>query len=113
MKKNTAARLQRKDEKEFRMTANEYAKGSDICSRLSTAAGQLIEAVERLLALKALKDGTGYDFTNNGFEAHMATGSLKFIADGTDWHNVMGSAETLKTWLVDNGHWGVFQKVRP
>lgn len=94
------------------MTSNEYAKGEDICDRLSQASEKLVDVVNELLDIKALKDGTGYDFTDNGFEAHLATTDLRFIADGNDWHNVMGSANTLKTWLVDNGHWGVFQKVR-
>lgn len=95
------------------MVTNEYAKAASICSGLSEQAAILAKAVEELLSIKSRKESAGYDLTDNGFEAYMGNGSLKFIADGTDWNNVMASAATLKTWLVDNGHWGVFQKVRP
>lgn len=95
------------------MTSNEYDKAQSICSELATAATNLVQAVDTLLAIKSKKESAGFDFTDNGFEGHLAGTGFKYITDGNDWHNVMGSAATLKTWLVDNGHWGVFQKVRP
>jgi hypothetical protein len=95
------------------MTSNEYDKAQSICSELATAATNLVNAVDALVAIRSKKDATGFDLTDNGFEAHLAGGGFKYITDGNDFNNVMGSATTLKAWLVDNGHWGVFQKVRP
>ena len=95
------------------MTANEYPKATDICSELSRLSDQLVEAVEGILDIEAKKLAAGYDLTDNGFEAHIATTTLKYITDGTDFNNVMGSANAIKTAMVASGHWGVFQKVRP
>jgi len=95
------------------MSANEYAKAQSICADLAAGASQLIAAIDNLLAIKAKKDGTGYDLTDNGFEAHLSTTAFKYITDGTDFNNVMASSDALKTWLVNNFHWDVFQKVRP
>lgn len=95
------------------MTSNEYDKAQSICAELATAATNLVNAVDALIAIRAKKDATGFDLTDNGFEAHLAATSFKYITDGNDFNNVMGSGTTLKAWLVDNGHWGVFQKVRP
>lgn len=94
------------------MTSNEYDKAQSICAELAAGSSQLIAAIDNLLSIKAKKDGTGYDLTDDGFETHLSLSSFKYITDGTDFNNVMGSIATVKAWLVSNGHWDVFQKVR-
>jgi hypothetical protein len=49
------------------MTSNEYAKAQSICAELATAATNLVNAVDALIAIRSKKDSTGFDLTDNGF----------------------------------------------
>lgn len=87
-------------------------KALNICSDLMTACDQLCIAIEKLVAVSEEKEQSGIDLTVAEVTAALESSDLKHAA-GTDFNNVIGSADALKDWLIANGHMGNFQKVRP
>lgn len=88
------------------------AKALNLCSRLMTAAEQVMQGVEELHALKNEKESSGIDFTAQDVEDALAASSLKHT-EGDHWNAVLTSGDALKTWLETNFHDDNFQKVRP
>jgi len=88
-------------------------KALNLCSRLMSAADQLMGAVEQLAALKNEKESSGLDLTAAAVETALGASPALKHASGTNFNNVITSGAAINAWLEAEFHDDIMQSVRP
>jgi hypothetical protein len=95
------------------MAAITTTKALNLARDLMNASDAFLAALEKLLASAAEQDGAGIDFKAADVEEGLAgAGDLQHMT-GADLDAVIATSGAVKTWLHDNFHDAVYQKVRP
>ncbi|WP_435016699.1 hypothetical protein TA3x_004273 [Tundrisphaera sp. TA3] len=93
------------------MAIDQTSLAMNLCTKIQTAADEIMRGVTSLAALKEQKESAGVDFTAVAFETALSNSTLKH-ANGDAFNSVISSGTLLKAWLEENYHDDNFQKVR-